>query len=86
MIPINVATNRPGAAIGVTPVSTVTSTAGNTIKTGPDTAIIAVSPDGKTAYVTLGQSNEVVPFATATGSVGSPVKVGPSPGTIVFAP
>ena len=53
----------------VVPVNTVTNKAGKPIKVGPGPEAIAITPDGKTAYVANGglpYSDTVTPIRTAT--------------------
>jgi YVTN family beta-propeller protein len=40
---------------------------------------IAIMPNGKTAYVSNGNSNTVTPIAIATNEPGKPIKVGIEP-------
>jgi hyaluronoglucosaminidase len=50
---------------------------------------IAITPDGKTVYVTNfneGSGGTVTPISTATGKAGRPIKVGPGPSAIAIAP
>jgi DNA-binding beta-propeller fold protein YncE len=73
----------PGA---VTPIATATGTLGKPIKVGCGPIAIAITPDGKTAYVGS-RSGAVTPIATATGRPGKPIKVGgDGPEAIVIAP
>ena len=59
----------------VTPINTTTNTAGKNIKTGSEPLAIAITPNGKTAYVlNLGQGvpgkGSVTPINTATNTAG----------------
>ena len=60
----------------VTPISTATNTAGRAIRVRPAgvgmTSGIAITPDGKTAYV-LCSAGGVVPVSTATDTAGRPI-------------
>ena len=60
----------------VTPISTATNTAGRAIRVRPAgvgmTSRIAITPDGKTAYL-LCSLGGVVPVSTATGTAGRPI-------------
>jgi YVTN family beta-propeller protein len=47
---------------------------------------IAVTPDGKTAYVTNHASNSVTPIATATNTAGTAIPVGSNPRAIAVSP
>jgi hypothetical protein len=50
----------------VVPIATATNTAGEPIEVGRGPGLIAVTPDGKTAYVINFYSHSVTPIATAT--------------------
>ena len=58
----------------VTPISTATNVAGRPIRTGCFSYFLAITPDGKTVWVTSGQDT-VTPIATATNTPGKPVKI-----------
>ena len=60
----------------VIPISTATNTAGKPIKVGKEPDAIAVTPDGRTAYVAGLGSGTVTPIATATNTPGPAIKVG----------
>jgi len=62
----------------VTPITTATNTPGKPIKVGHRPRLIAITPDGKTAYV-VNQGGTVTPIATATNTPGKPIKVGGQP-------
>ena len=47
---------------------------------------IAITPDGKTAYVTNDGSGTVTPIRTATNTALSPIEVGFYPWAIAIAP
>ena len=59
----------------VTPIDTATNTPGPPIPIGRGPGLIAITPDGKTAYVTSDESI-VVPIDTATNTPGPPIAVG----------
>jgi DNA-binding beta-propeller fold protein YncE len=59
----------------VTPIATATNTPGLPIPVGRGPGLIAITQDGKTAYVTTNEST-VVPIDTATGTPGAPIRVG----------
>ena len=64
----------PRPTVIVTPINTATDTPGTPIKfdtTGGTFGQIAITPDGKTAYVTTGST--VTPINTATGTPGTPI-------------
>ena len=52
----------------VTPITTATNTAGPPIPTGIYPDAIAITPDGKTAYVANAVSDTVTAIATATNT------------------
>jgi len=68
----------------VTPVNTATDQAGRPIRVGRGPAGIAITPNGRTAYVTNSDSGTVTPINTVTNQAGRPLKVGPNPGAIVI--
>ena len=70
----------------VTPVNTMTGRAGLSIKVGIHPDAVAITPDGRTAYVTCSGSGTVVPVDTATGKAGPPIKVGADPDAIAITP
>ncbi len=59
----------------VTPIDTATNTPGPPIPIGRGPGLIAMTPDGRTAYVTSDESI-VAPIDTATGTPGAPIRVG----------
>src|SRR2546423_475547 len=71
-----------------TPTTTATNRAGKPIRIdeGPGTIAIAITRDGKTAYVTNSVAGTVMPIATATNTPGKPIKVGRRPFALVIAP
>jgi DNA-binding beta-propeller fold protein YncE len=83
---------RPGAIMyvaasnGMTPVATATNTAGKPVKFGAIPAAIAVTPDGKTAYIADMHPGTVTPVATATKTPGRPIKIGGFPWAIAITP
>ena len=60
----------------VTPIRTATNTALAPITVGQDPRALAITPDGKTIYVTNYQSGTVTPIRTATNTALAPIKVG----------
>ena len=70
----------------VTPVNIATGTAGTPITVGPMPMAIAITPDGKTAYVANEGSNTVTPITVATGTAGTPITVGSTPDAIAITP
>ena len=88
-----------GCAVGtVIPVATATGTPGKPIDIGGTPVAIAITPDGKTAYVATSAYiaascagagcpvGGVIPVATATGRPGKPINIGRTPKGIAFAP
>jgi DNA-binding beta-propeller fold protein YncE len=57
----------------VTPISTATNMAGRPIRSGCFPYFLAITPDGKTLWVTSGQDT-VTPIATATNTPGKPIR------------
>jgi YVTN family beta-propeller protein len=75
----------------VTPIRTATNTPLPPIKTGYDTAAIAITPDGKTAYaVNMGYypntPGTVTPIRTATNTALPPIKIGAVTADIAITP
>ena len=68
----------------VTPIDVATGRAGTPIQPGNDPWAIAITPDGKTAYL-AGYTNTVTPVNLATGSVGTPIQIGGTPGPNAIA-
>ena len=59
----------------VTPINTASNTPGKPIRLGSNpTALIAINPDGKTAYV--GTTGTVIPINLATNTPGKPIRIG----------
>ena len=91
--PAFVATLRPTGAVmyvaasnGMTPIATATSTRGRPIKIGAIPAAIAVTPDGKTAYIADLHPATVTPVAIATKTPGKPIAIGGFPWAIAITP
>ncbi len=70
----------------MTPILTATNTALAPIRVGGNPWAIAITPDGKTAYVANLQSGTVTPIRTATNQTLRPIKVGSLAGTIAITP
>jgi YVTN family beta-propeller protein len=75
----------------VTPIRTATNTALPPVKVGRGPVAIAITPDGKTAYVVNSGLHTVVtgtvtPIRTATNTALPPVKVGRGPVAIAITP
>ncbi len=69
----------------VTPIDTATATSGAPIAAGSQSGSIAITPNGKTAYV-VNQNDAVTPINTLTNTAGVPIPVGSSPEGIAIAP
>jgi len=65
-------------------------TAGPAITVGDEPSAIAITPDGKTAYVSTGYPSSVVPVSTSTNTAGKPIELArpdnPGGGQIVITP
>jgi YVTN family beta-propeller protein len=70
----------------VTPISTATNKAGKAITVGKYPGAIAVTPDGRTAYVVNNGPGTVTPISTATGKAGKAITVGKNPDAIAITP
>ena len=70
----------------VTPVNLVTRRAGPAITVGADPQAIAITPDGKTAYVTDSGSGTVTPINTVTRRAAPAIAVGADPRAIAITP
>src|SRR5262249_57496908 len=75
-----------GGSGRVARMSTATNPPGTPIPGGRLPYGIAITPDGKTAYVANGGSNTVTPISTATNPAGKPIPVGPGPTSIAITP
>ena len=71
--------------VAIIPISTATDRAGKPIRAGGGDQI-AITPDGKTAYVANTGLNTVTPISTATNTAGKPIRVGPAPVWIAITP
>jgi len=69
----------------VTPINTVTNTAGLPITVGQGPIAVTFGLDGLTAYVVNTISNSVTPIATSTNTPGTPIPPGVSPVAIAIA-
>ena len=70
----------------MTPIRTATNTPGKPIKVGKFPRVIAITPDGRTAYVANQDSGTVTPICTATNTPGKPITVGSDPVAIAITP
>ena len=68
----------------MTPIATATGIPGPPITVGRYPYAIAITPDGKTAYVVNQASGTVTPIATATNTAGPPITVGSEPRAIAI--
>jgi hyaluronoglucosaminidase len=71
---------------GVTPIRTATNTPLKLIKDTDAFFAIAITPDGKTVYVTNPDDGTVTPIRTATGTALKPVKVAFDPVAMAITP
>jgi len=69
----------------VTPITAATGTAGPPITVGRDPLAIAITPDGRTAYVVNYGSGTVTPITIATNQAGRPVHVGQGAFTVAIS-
>jgi YVTN family beta-propeller protein len=81
-----VADSGGGAGDTVTPIDLATGTRGSPITVGNYPEGIAITPDGKTAYVTNFNDGTVTPIDLATGTPGPPITVGKEPEGIAITP
>jgi YVTN family beta-propeller protein len=56
------------------------------IESGCATEVTAITPDGKTAYVTSYNDGTVIPVSTATNTAGSPIRTGKYPFYVAITP
>jgi YVTN family beta-propeller protein len=70
----------------VMPIDTATNTPGAPIEVGSQPWAFAITPDAKTAYVINFASASVTPIATATNTPGPPIPVGQGPQAIAITP
>ncbi|MGH3257057.1 MAG: YncE family protein, partial [Streptosporangiaceae bacterium] len=70
----------------VTPISVATNTAGRPITVGREPGTMAITPDGKTLYVSNFGSDTVTPISVATNTAGRPIPAGREPGAMAITP
>ena len=70
----------------MTPISTATNSAGKAVTVGAVPQFIAITPNGKTAYVASQDSDTVTPIRTATNTAGKAIKVAGGPVCIAITP
>jgi DNA-binding beta-propeller fold protein YncE len=75
----------------IVPINTVTNRAGKPIPIKGNMGDIAVTPDGKTAYVASGdligtQAGTVTPISTATNTPGRPIRIPGGAGVVAITP
>ena len=75
-----------GGPTVVTPVDTVTHSAGSPIVLAKGGQSIAVTPNGKTVYVPIISLKAVIPIRTATNTALPPIPVGDEPFAMVVTP
>jgi len=68
------------------PSTTATNTAGTNVTVGTGPAAVAITPDGKTAYVANFGATTVTPINTATNTVGTNITVGTNASGIAITP
>ena len=72
----------PAAAVA----SAATNKAGKPIKVGGLPSAVAITPNGKTAYVSNNGSGTVTPISTATNTADKAIKAGTGPYAIAITP
>jgi YVTN family beta-propeller protein len=70
----------------VTPINTATNTAGTPVGVGGAPVGVAITADGKTAYVANQGSANVTPIDTATNTAGTTIAVGTDPNELAITP
>ena len=70
----------------VAPIDVATNTRGTAIAVGSHPRGVAITPDGKTAYVCNSSSNSVTPITLATNTPGTAIAVGAGPYAIAITP
>ena len=70
----------------MTPIDTAADKAGKAINVGTGPDAIAITPNGKTAYVANTVSDTVTPIDTATSTAGKAITVGSGPVVIAITP
>jgi YVTN family beta-propeller protein len=70
----------------VTAINTATSKVLKTITVGYGPDAVAITPNGKTAYVISNRSDTVTPIDTTTNTALKPIKLAGSPGAIAITP
>jgi YVTN family beta-propeller protein len=59
---------------------------GRTLVVADDPVILAITPNGRTAYVANAGDGTVTPISTATNTAGKPIRVGHTPRAIAITP
>jgi YVTN family beta-propeller protein len=70
----------------VTPIDTASDSAGTPIWVGDKADAIAITPDGKTAYVANAGDGTVTPIDLTNNTAGTPIGVGSDPDAIAITP
>ncbi len=70
----------------VTPIDVASGVAGRPIPVGDQPYAMAVTPDGRTVYVTNVLSNDVTPIDVATNTAGEPIEAGVVPAGVAVTP
>jgi YVTN family beta-propeller protein len=83
----NTATNAPlPSPLSLTAgLQNIAITPGTPISVGEFPFAVAITPDGKTAYVTNFDDNTVTPITTATNTPGTPIPVGMHPDAVAVS-
>ena len=81
-----VANSYPMPVGTVTPIQVCTNVAGKPIPVGNAPVRIAITPDGRTAYVVNQDSNNVTPISTRTDKPGKAIQVARRPSAIAITP
>jgi serine/threonine-protein kinase len=71
---------------GVVPINVAAGSKGTAIAVGNASSLIAISPDGRTLYVTSNQNRDLTPVSLTTGRAGAPISVGATIGAISVTP
>ena len=70
----------------VTPIDVTARLPGAPIKVGDDPVAIAITPNGKTAYVVDGKQAMVSPIRTSNNRAGRPIRITAAADTIAITP
>lgn len=71
----------------LTPIDVATGTAGAKVTDpGGYADDMAITPDGKTIWISDIEDDEIVPFATTAGTMGKPIKIAADPSLVAIVP